>query len=80
MKPPGLPDVGAPDPEHTTSPIIDGSAWDEEGVPLYPAGEADGVCFYNDAEFKVGEYVWAGDEVLRCERGGLWVRVEAELD
>jgi hypothetical protein len=75
-----MPDVGAPDPEHSTSPIIDESSWDEEGAPLYPDTDADGVCLYNDAQYKVGEYVWAGDEVLRCERGGVWVRMDSELE
>ena len=75
MKPRELPDVGAPDPERTTSPILDDLGLDDE-PPLYPGAEGEAVCLYNDVSYPEGSYVWAGDEVLRCERGGVWQRVE----
>jgi hypothetical protein len=79
VKPTGLPDVGAPDPDRETSPIADECYGDDEAAPE-PGDEVDGVCLYNDAPYEVGAYVWAGDEVLRCERGGVWMRVETELE
>ena len=66
--------VGAPDPERETSPIVD---YAEEEEDIDPEG-ADGYCRFNGVEFRVGEYVLSGSELLRCESPGLWVR-EGEL-
>ena len=69
--------VGAPDPERETSPIVDyeGQEEEEEGIePRLPAGN----CKFNGVEFRLGEYVLSGSELLRCESPGLWVR-EGEL-
>ena len=79
MKPSGLPDVGAPDPERTTSPIVD-ETYASEDSPMDPGSDVDGVCLYNDKPYKPGDYVWAGDEVLRCDRGGVWVRIDTDLE
>ncbi len=73
-----LPDVGAPDPELRTSPIVEHSAG-EELEPVDPGVQPDepvesGVCYFNGEAYPVGQYVCAGDELLRCERGGVWVR------
>ena len=64
-----IPQVGAPDPEHKTSPIID----EDEELSLDLELET-GVCYFNDAAYPVGEYVRSGHELLRCEGRGVWVR------
>lgn len=66
-----LPRVGAPDPERTTSPILD----EDEELPaaLEPEG-GNGVCYFNGVAYPPGQYVLSGNELLRCERPGVWVR------
>jgi hypothetical protein len=72
MKTP-LPQVGAPDPELNTSPILDESALDEKaGARDLELEEA--VCYFNNAEFAIGTYVQSGDEVLKCTGRGVWER------
>ena len=64
-----VPQVGAPDPERDTSPIFD------EEEELSPDLElARGACYFNDAAYAIGQYVRSGNELLRCEGPGLWVR------
>ena len=66
--------VGAPDPELKTSPILDDTEDDlPDGLEL-----ESGVCFFNNAAYPLGTYVLSGDELLRCEQRGVWVR-EGEL-
>ena len=65
--------VGAPDPERETSPIID----DDEKEDIEPEGPGD-CCQFIGVAFRIGEYVLSGSELLRCEAPGLWVR-EGEL-
>ena len=65
------PQVGAPDPEQKTSPIFDDS--DREFLSLDTELE-EGVCYFNDQIYKVGEYVCSGDELLCCEEFGVWIR------
>lgn len=65
-----LPQLGAPDPELKTSPIIDE---DEQETSLDFELET-GVCYFNDVGYPLGEYVLSGDEVLRCTERGVWVR------
>lgn len=60
--------VGAPDPERETSPIID----DDEKEDIEP--EAGGYCQFNGVTFRLGDYVLSGSELLRCEAPGVWVR------
>jgi hypothetical protein len=64
-----LPQVGAPDPELKTSPIFD----QDDEISLDLELEA-GVCYFNDAAYRIGEYVLSGGEVLRCEGRGVWMR------
>jgi len=64
-----LPDVGAPDPEKRTSPILD----EDEELPLVPELESD-ACYFNGVAYPIGEWVRSGSEVLHCEQRGLWVR------
>lgn len=62
--------VGAPDPERRTSPIID----EYEELSLDTELEA-GVCHFNDIAYRIGAYVASGSELLHCEERGVWVRV-----
>jgi hypothetical protein len=64
-----LPQVGAPDPELNTSPIFDP---DDD---ISPDLELEtGVCYFNDVAYRIGQYIASGNEVLRCEGRGVWVR------
>ena len=65
------PQVGAPDPEHKNSPIFD--SIDSDFLSLDLELET-GVCYFNDKTYQIGEYVCSGDEMLRCEERGVWVR------
>ena len=68
--PPKIPQVGAPDPERKTSPILDDD--DEE---IDPELELEtGVCYFNDLPYPLGSYGLSGDELLHCEERGVWVR------
>ncbi|HKI63742.1 MAG TPA: DUF1496 domain-containing protein [Burkholderiales bacterium] len=68
--PPKIPQVGAPDPERRTSPILDVD--DEE---IDPELELEtGVCYFNDLAYPLGAYVLSGSELLHCEERGVWVR------
>lgn len=62
------PQVGAPDPELETSPILDA----EEREDVEPGGTG-AVCYFNGVSYPVGQYVLSGHEVLRCEHPGIWV-------
>lgn len=72
---PHHPQVGAPDPERDTSPIMGGSL-EEQAVE--PNVGDDKVCYFNSVPFPIGEFVLSGSEILRCEAPGVWVR-EGEL-
>lgn len=61
--------VGAPDPNLETSPILD----ENEREDIEPEA-ASAFCWFNGVASRVGEYVLSGHEVLRCEAPGLWVR------
>jgi hypothetical protein len=63
--------VGAPDPELKTSPILDDV--DREGLSL-DAELEEGYCYFNNQIYQLGDYVCSGDELLRCEENGVWVR------
>lgn len=68
--PRNIPQVGSPDPERRTSPILD-----EEDEELEPELELEtGVCYFNDVAFPLGSYVLSGSELLHCEERGVWVR------
>lgn len=63
--------VGAPDPEHRTSPIYAR----EEADDLSADFELEtGFCYFNDTRYRMGDYVRSGEELLRCEERGIWVR------
>jgi hypothetical protein len=63
------PQVGVPDPEKFTSPIV-GEDEDVEVEPNVRAGE----CSFNGVAYRVGDWVQSGTELLRCEAPGVWVR------
>jgi len=65
------PQVGAPDPELRNSPIFDED--DEESLSLDLELET-GACFFNNVRYALGDYVMSGNELLRCEGRGVWVR------
>jgi hypothetical protein len=68
-----LPQVGAPDPELNTSPIIDESEFDEAAAS--PDLELETVaCYFNGVAFPIGTYVQSGSEVLQCTGRGVWTR------
>ena len=67
------PQLGAPDPERKNSPIIDESEYDEhEASPDLEIEE--GVCYFNDEAFEIGQVVMSGSEVLQCSDKGVWLR------
>ena len=39
-----------------------------------PDLEIEGVCYFNDEAFAIGDYVRSGAEVLLCAERGVWVR------
>lgn len=63
-----VPQVGAPDPELDTSPIIDES----EELSLDMELES-GACYFNGVAYTLGDYVRSGSDLLRCEERGVWV-------
>ncbi len=65
------PKVGAPDPEHRCSPIVEETSEDFD-VAGMEAVEAP-VCYFNGKVYADGAYVCSGDELLRCARG-VWLR------
>ena len=70
-----LPQVGAPDPELKTSPILDEGEFDEHAG----AGDLEHespACYFNGVAFAIGTYVCSGGEVLQCTGRGVWVRKE----
>ena len=67
------PQVGAPDPELATSPIVGED--DEAEVEPNVRG---GGCTFNGIAYRIGDFVQSGTELLRCEAPGVWVR-EGEI-
>ncbi len=63
--------VGAPDPELKNSPIFDDS--DNDYLSLDLEIEA-GACYFNGLSYRIGQYVCSGNELLRCEEKGVWIR------
>jgi len=63
--------VGAPDPELKTSPIFDR---EDDEILSFDLELETGVCYFNNESFPIGQYVCSGEELLRCEERGIWVR------
>ena len=70
----GVPQVGAPDPESKTSPIVDESQYDDEEAGARDLEIEQGACYFNGAVFAIGAYVQSGSELLQCTAGGVWTR------
>jgi hypothetical protein len=68
------PQVGAPNPELETSPIVG----EEDQVEVEPNVAAEGRCLFNGVAYRIGDLVLSGSEVLQCQAPGVWVR-EGEL-
>jgi len=69
------PQVGAPDPEMRTSSIAgQSSEYGEDETPPDLEALQSGVCYFNNVAFPFGSYVLSGDELLSCEKPGVWVR------
>ena len=67
-----IPNAGAPDPELKNSPIFDHESFETEAADL----ELEtGVCYFNDITYAIGDVIRSGDEILRCEERGVWIRV-----
>lgn len=64
-----IPQVGAPDPEQKTSPIFD----EDEELSLDRELESP-VCWFNNAPYRIGDYVLSGNELLHGAEPGVWVR------
>jgi hypothetical protein len=65
------PSVGAPDPELKNSPIFDSTDFDDLSLDY----ELEtGTCYFNNVAYRIGQYVCSGEELLRCEQRGVWVR------
>lgn len=67
------PQVGVPDPNLDTSPIVG----EDDDVEVEPNVRGGG-CAFNGVSYALGDFVLSGHELLRCERPGVWVR-EGEL-
>lgn len=64
--------VGSPDPELKTSPIVEDL--DENFEVTAQEVEDLPVCYFNNVSYPNGKYVCSGSgELLHC-RKGLWVR------
>lgn len=61
--------VGAPDPELETPPIVG----EDEDMEVEP-NVAGGACRFNGVRYRIGDRVLSGAELLRCEAPGVWVR------
>jgi len=64
--------VGAPDPERKNSPILDDDSFSEDLT--FDFEPETGVCYFNGQAYPIGEYVCSGNELLRCEERGVWVK------
>lgn len=62
--------LGVPDPDRETSPIIDGDGESPDTEPLVGQGH----CVFNGRSYAVGVVILSGAEVLRCEAPGVWTR------
>lgn len=70
------PQVGAPDPERRTSPIL--SRETDTGELSFDSELEQGACLFNDQRYELGEYVRSGSELLHCMERGIWVKVRED--
>jgi hypothetical protein len=69
--------VGSPDPELRNSPIAVEEDIDTDVVRQQVPGEA--VCWFNGTEFRNGDFVASGSQVLQCSYG-VWVDAGSTID
>jgi hypothetical protein len=69
--------VGSPDPELRNSPIAVEEDIDTDVVRQQEPGAA--VCWFNGTEFRNGDLVASGSQVLRCSYG-VWVDAGSTID
>jgi hypothetical protein len=67
---PSIPQVGAQDPELRNSPVADEEDEDTDVVRQQVPGEP--VCYFNGTEYRDGEFVLSGSQLLKCSYG-VWV-------
>ncbi|MFO1393956.1 MAG: hypothetical protein U1F09_09375 [Steroidobacteraceae bacterium] len=65
-----IPQVGAQDPELRNSPIAEEEDEDTDVVRQQVPGEP--VCWYNGRDYRNGEYVRSGTQLLKCSYG-VWL-------
>jgi len=64
--------VGSPDPELNTSPIVEDM--DEDFDIVAQEVEDLPICYFNNVRFADGKYIRSGSgELLHCKKG-LWLR------
>lgn len=68
--------LGAPDPEQRTSPILD--PLETGGEPSLDAEIETGACYFNGHRFAIGEFVRSGHDLLHCSERGVWLKVREE--
>ncbi len=66
-----VPQVGAPDPELKNSPIFER---EDDEMPSLDLELEEGVCYFNNVRYRLGQYVRSGSELLKCAERGVWVR------
>ena len=66
-----LPQVGAPDPELKSSPIVEEFDEEYEVVKQQVPGEPE--CYFNSEMYKNDQSICSGSERLRCNYG-VWMR------
>lgn len=70
------PQVGAPDPERRTSPILDRLS--EAGELSLDSEIETGACYFNDRRYDIGAAVRSGHELLQCHERGVWTKIGEE--
>jgi len=70
FRPSTIRNVGAPDPERRTSPIV--AELEEEPELIPQVSPAEAVCYFNDTAYANDSFIRSGSMILKC-RNGVWV-------
>ncbi|MBF6647364.1 hypothetical protein [Methylobacter sp. BlB1] len=65
------PQVGAPDPELNTSPILEEYPLEAQDFKLQQPGAKS--CLFNNRRYDHDAYVCSGDNLLHCDYG-VWIK------
>ncbi|WAK00842.1 DUF1496 domain-containing protein [Methylobacter sp. YRD-M1] len=65
------PQVGAPDPELNTSPILEEYPLEAQDFKLQQPGAKS--CLFNNRRYDHGSYICSGDNLLHCDYG-VWIK------